>query len=128
MPRRSRASDLPPLHQTCPLDQSSVPVNQTAHVEAELRRVAMRYRGDKRLRFYTMGEIAAHFQFSKASVFHVYRRLQDDGLLKVQRGAQTWLLPQQAKRKAQLRGILALAAWFPGLSQFPDWRVFLRQF
>ena len=128
MSRRPRKCDLPEIRQITPLGESPALINQTAHVETQLRQIATRFRGQKKLRFYTMDEIASRFQLSKASVYRVYKTLQNEGFLKVQRGSQTWLLPEQSERKASLRGILALAVWFPGLAQFPDWRLFLRQF
>ena len=128
MPCRSRACELPPLAEVCPRNPSTIPVNKTAHVEAELRRIAVRHRADQRLRFYTMDEVAGHFPLSKSLVSRVFKTLQNEGLLRIHRGAHTWLLPRPSRRKAPLSGILALATWFPGLAELPDWRIFLRQF
>jgi hypothetical protein len=98
--------------------------NRTAAATDLLRRVARQLSGDASVPFYPMRDVAALLKMSLADVARVYRRLDDDGLLLIKRGARTVLAPRQAQPRRAVRGVVAIPVWQYANTHWTDWRRF----
>lgn len=98
--------------------------NRTAAATDWLRRLARRCRTDQSAPFYSMREVANRLAMPVADIARVYRRLNDEGLLQVRRGAPTLLTPRDAKPRRAIRGVVAIPVWQYANANWTDWRQF----
>jgi hypothetical protein len=90
-----------------------------------LRRVALRSQRKQPNIFYSLREVATHFQVPLSMVGRVYRNLEQEGLLSRVRGSKTILQGLEYDRKTRVRGFVGLPASLSCFITLQDYRMFL---
>lgn len=118
---------------TVPRSLAPLPVRRAverAHHKTEaltevLRDVAAKNQLDQPRAFYSIRQVAAHFQVPFSTVSKVYRRLEQEGLLSRVRGSKTVLQGLHFDRQLSVRAFVGLPASLSAFVTLQDYRMFL---
>lgn len=89
-----------------------------------LRGVALKNQGEQPRAFYSMRDIAAHFEVPFSTVSRVYHRLEQEGLLTRVRGAKTLLQGLNFDRRQGVRAFVGLPASLSAFITIQAYRMF----
>jgi Bacterial regulatory proteins, gntR family len=89
-----------------------------------LRSVAAKNQLEQPRAFYSIREMAAHFQVAFSTVSRVYRRLEQEGLLSRVRGSKTILQGLHFDRQLSVRAFVGLPASLAAFLTLQDYRMF----
>ncbi len=103
---------------------------ESAHHKTEalmevLRDVAAKNQLDQPRAFYSIRQIATHFQVPFSTVSRVYRRLEQEGLISRVRGSKTILQGLHFDRHLSVRAFVGLPASLSSFVTLQDYRMFL---
>jgi Predicted transcriptional regulators len=114
MGRKAVIRELPRLIDILPDREAWLKAPNRGHaVEKGLRRIVASVRGEDRLPFYSMREVAAYFDASLRAVSAAYEKLNQEGLLTIVRGSKTILEGRRQAPKTPLRGVVGVPIALP---------------
>ena len=122
MPRKKVPRALTPLPGRRAFERAH---HKTEALTEILRGAAAKNQREQPQAFYSIREIAAHFQAPLSIVSRAYRRLEQEGLLSRVRGSKTVLQGLHFDRQLSVRAFVGLPASLPSFVTLQDYRTFL---
>jgi DNA-binding transcriptional ArsR family regulator len=98
--------------------------HKTDQILSILRSVAVETQLDYPQPFYSVRDVAAHFHLPQSTVGHIYRKLEQEGLLSRVRGSRTILQGLKFDRRLQVRAFVGLPASLSAFITLQDYRMF----
>jgi hypothetical protein len=98
--------------------------HKTDQLLSVLRQVAVETQLDHPQPFYSVRDVAAHFHVPQSTVGHIYRRLEQEGLLSRVRGSKTILQGLEFDRQLRVRAFVGLPASLSAFVTLQDYRMF----
>ena len=120
MSRKPITRSLPPLAEVFNSPAPDGDFNKQRLILDELKKAAKRLRKRKSQPFYSMREVARHFNTSLRTVARTYELLEREGLFSRLRGSQTILVGSADSTQKIVRGIIGIPIWLRAfvVSQF----------
>lgn len=88
-------------------------------IHDELREVADRLRSNVPQPFYSMREIANHFQVPLGTVSRVYKRLENECIISRIRSSHTMLMGRNVLPRTAVRGVVGIYIWLRSMINLP---------
>src|SRR6266404_3071728 len=98
--------------------------NRTGAILSLLRHAARENRRKQPRPFYSVREVAGHFDISVATAERIFREMRSEGLLRIIWGAKTLIESTQLDRQLRIRGVVALPASLSSFRMARDYRTF----
>ncbi len=98
--------------------------NRTAAILELLRNAATQNRRKQPQPFYSVREVAVHFDVSVATAERIFKKMRSEGLLRIIWGSKTLIESAQLNRQLRIRGVVALPASLQPFRMVRDYRAF----
>jgi len=98
--------------------------NRMAVILSLLRNAARQNRRKQPQPFYSVREVAKHFDISIATADRIFREMRSEGLLRILWGSKTLIESTQLDRQLRIRGVVAMPASLPSFRMVRGYRAF----
>src|SRR6266487_96185 len=123
--RQNREGEsLTPLAELNLLSRTTAGGERTAAILSLLRHAARQSRRKQPQPFYSVREVAGHFDVSVATAERIFRKMRSEGLLRIIWGSKTLIESTQLDRQLRIRGVVALPASLSSFRMVRDYRAF----
>src|SRR6266571_5752158 len=123
--RRNRnGGSLTPLVELNLLSRTTAGGERTAAILSLLRNAARQSRRKQIQPFYSVREVAGHFDISVATAERIFTKMRSEGLLRIIWGSKTLIESTQLDRQLRIRGVVALPASLQPFRMAHDYRAF----